>query len=149
MFFIGIMILLLAALTAFCLTAGIILLFWKKTRLLSLYLILVEPGAVGGLIFGLFVWERLFFRFVAHLLPPDQHAQAAVIALILVTLLWLGITSITAAIMGFALATWLWWHFSPEPYRPKIVNAYHRLIAGLFWHRRGGTRAENRSGKSV
>ena len=136
MFFpIGIVMLLLAAVTMVSLAEGLILLFWRKTRPIALYALFVEPGAVAGLIFGFFVWEQFFAKFGAYLRPPDQHAQSAAIALILVTLLWLGVTSTTAAVVGFALATWLWWHFSPEPYRPKIVNAYQRLIAGSFWHR--------------
>jgi hypothetical protein len=124
------LIMLLAIVTAVSLVAGIILLPWKRTRPFGLYALLVEPGGVAGLICAAFIWGKLYNPSVSS--QESQWVEWAVVGLLA---FWLGSSSILGAISGFALATWLWWRFSPEPYRGSLVKGYSRLIAMKPWHR--------------
>lgn len=121
---------LVAAFTALNLLTGIILLPWRKTRPFGLYALFVEPGGVAGLVVAGFLWTE--FR---PLIQPYQLADWLGWALMALALLWLGVGAAIGAISGFALATWLWWRFSPEPYRSKIVNGYRRFLNMAPFHR--------------
>ncbi|HTV06605.1 MAG TPA: hypothetical protein VME86_14645 [Acidobacteriaceae bacterium] len=125
--------LLLAILTACSLDIGAILLYWKKTRPLGLYALLVEPGGVAGLALSAYLWQLLPSLFVSGDL--NHGAGWITWALIGLFFIWLGGGAAIGTISGFVLATWLWWRFSPEPYRPKIESAYRSFVAGSFWYR--------------
>jgi hypothetical protein len=125
--------LLLAILTACSLDIGVILLYWKKTRPLGLYACLVEPGGVAGLALSAYLWQSLASSLASGNLNHDAGwITWAFLGLIFV---WLGAGAVIGALSGFVLATWLWWRFSPEPYRPKIESAYRSFVAGSFWYR--------------
>jgi len=118
----------LAVVTALILLTGIILLFWRRTRPFGLYTLLVEPGAVAGLVIGEFIWWE-FIRLIHPLLNPSQQLPDwTAWILVAVAVTWLGITALCGALSGFALATWLWWRYSPEPYRSKLVAAYKKFV---------------------
>lgn len=127
------LILLLAMLTACSMDVGVILLFWKKTRPIGLYALLVEPGGVTGLALSAYLWERLS----TPLLSGGMNHGSGWLswATIGFFFIWLGAGAVVGAISGFVLATWLWWRFSPEPYRSKIVDGYRRFVAMSSWYR--------------
>jgi hypothetical protein len=135
MFPVTIVLFLLAALTVFCFVAGLLLLFWRKSRPLGLYALLVEPGAMVGLVIGFLIWDHFLLRLASYIQVSEKYAMPFAIGLVLVTIGWLGVTSAAAGICAFALATWLWWRFSPEPYRSKFVNDYRRFVTMPSWHR--------------
>ena len=119
---------LLAVATALIMIVGAILLFWRRTRPFGFYAMLVEPGAVVGLVIGGFLWWEFLHLIESLPGPPDQVSDWAAWALTIVAILWLGLAAISGAISGFVLATWLWWRFWPEPYRSKLIAAYKHLV---------------------
>lgn len=125
---------LMAAFTAVCLIVGISLLFWRKTRPLGLYALMVEPGGVLGLVLAAFIW-REFLSLIRPNLGPRQNLDWVAWMLIVLALVWFGTAAIAGVVAGFSLATWLWWRFSPEPYRSKIVSWYKRFLAMPPLHR--------------
>jgi hypothetical protein len=112
-------------LTPCCVITGSVLLIWKKTRPLGLYVLMVEPGAVCGLILAVLVWAKL-----PHAVKSEsQWVSLAIVGLLF---LWLGFATLMGAIAGLALAAWLWWRFSPEPYRPLLTRWYVSLTTIPF-----------------
>lgn len=118
----------LAVVTALILLVGAILLFWRRTRPFGFYALLVEPGAVVGLVVGGFLWWEFLHLIQTSLGPPDEVSNWVAWSLTAVAILWLGLAAIAGTISGFVLATWLWWRFSPEPYRSKLVTGYKRFV---------------------
>jgi|SRR5579875_3722683 len=132
--------LLLAVFTAMNVVTGIILLLWRKTRPFGFYAMLVEPGGVIGFLVAALLWREFLVLVLRYESPgPDWMVWTIIILAIILDVAG----AVIGALSGFALATWLWWRFSPEPYRPKIENAYRSFVAGSFWYRpRWNTRKE-------
>jgi|HubBroStandDraft_1064217.scaffolds.fasta_scaffold147032_2 hypothetical protein len=134
-------VMLLVIATALSMLVGIILLPWRKTRPFGLYALLIEPGGVAGLVVASFVWEKMY-----SLVPTLNQPQWAGWAVVLLLGAWLGLGLALGAVSGFTLATWLWWKFSPDPYRPLLVNGYCHLLAMRPWHRqRWGKRVDRKT----
>jgi hypothetical protein len=123
---------LLAVFTALNLLAGFILLYWRNTRPFGLYALLVEPGGVAGLLVAALLWREFLNLIVRY---QTLGSDWMVWALVVVAVVWLGAGAVAGGVSGFALATWLWWRFSPEPYRSKIVNGYRRFVTMPPFHR--------------
>jgi MFS family permease len=132
---------LLAIMTALSVVAGVVLLPWRKTRPFGLYALLVEPGGAAGLFVAGFLGGRLY-----SLVSTAHQTQWVEWAVILLMVAWLGLGLALGTASGFALATWLWWRFSPDPYRPFLVKGYHRFITMSPWYRqRWGKTSDSRT----
>jgi len=121
------LLLLLAIFTAFVMLTGFLLLPWSKTRPFGLYAMMVEPGAVAALVLAGFLWEKLNALNVWR--PQSDLGDWIVLGFMAG---WFGSAATLGALCGFALATWIWWRFSPEPYRPLLISWYRKITTTQF-----------------
>jgi hypothetical protein len=128
--------LVIVALTPLCLIAGIVLIIWQKTRPLGLYVLMIEPGGVVGLILAVVAWGRFL-----HPVGFGNETESMVWIVVGLMFLWFGFGALVGALAGFTLATWLWWRYSPEPYRPLITKWYRSISATRFPFRQRWGRA--------
>jgi hypothetical protein len=139
-----------ASFTALCLLVGIGLLFSRKTRPFGLYAMMVEPGSVLGLAVAALIWTAFISAIRPALDQPRPNPDWTALALVAVAAVWFSAAAIAGAVAGFALATWLWWRFSPEPYRSKIVDGYRRFVSTVrSWHRPRWNESPNEASTDV
>ncbi len=115
--------LLVAVVTGLCILVGLCLLPFRKTRAFGLYALFTEPGLVAGACCA--IW--LFLQFSARWLHPHSQIFAAI--LLGLGLLVLTIGAFFGVVAGLALATWLWWKFFPDPYKPIVVRRYRKFVS--------------------
>ncbi len=118
-----VVVLLVAVVTGLCILVGLCLLTFRKTRPFGLYALFAEPGLVAGACCA--VW--LFLQAEARWLHSDSPVFSAVV--LGLGLLVLSIGALFGVIAGFALATWLWWRFFPDPYKPLLIRRYRKFVS--------------------